>query len=50
MAFLFLSYLVTFVCVIRGQRAAAFAGLAISTVLSIGMFLHHTTSSLDLNF
>ena len=50
MAFLFLSYFVTFVFVARGQRGAAFAGLALSTALSIGMFLHHATSSLKLNF
>ncbi len=50
MAFLFLSYLATFACVIRGRRSAALAGLALSTALSIAMFLHHTTSGLDLNF
>lgn len=50
MAFLFLSYLATFALVLRGRRAAAIASLAISTALSIAMFLHHTTSSLELNF
>lgn len=49
-AFIFLSYFVTFVCVIRGLRIAGFACLALSTALSIGIFFHHTTSSLDLNF
>ena len=50
MAFLFLSYFAAFVCVLRGRRSAGIAWVAISTMLSIGMFLHHTTSSLDLNF
>jgi hypothetical protein len=50
MAFLFLSYFVSFVFVIRGQRGPAVAGLALSTVLSLAMFLYHATSSLNLNF
>jgi hypothetical protein len=50
MAFLFLSYLATFACVIRGRRSAALAGLALSTALSVAMFFHHTTSGLELNF
>jgi len=50
MAFLFLSYLATFLLVLRGRRAAAIAGVALSTLLSVAMFLHHTTSSLELNF
>lgn len=50
MAFLFLSYFATFLLVLRGRRAAAIASVALSTLLSVAMFLHHTTSSLELNF
>ena len=50
MGFLLLSYFATFVCILQGRRIAALSGLAISTLLSIAMFLYHTTSSLDLNF
>ena len=50
MSFLFLSYFLAFVLVLRGRKMAAFAWFALSTAMSIGMFLYHTTSSLNLNF
>jgi hypothetical protein len=50
MAFLFLSYFVTFVLVFQGKKKLAYGGFALSTLLSVMMFFYHTTSSLKLNF
>ncbi len=50
MAFLFLSYLVTFLFVWKHKKKWAYAFFALSTTLSILMFLYHATSTLNLNF
>lgn len=50
MGFIFLGYFVTFVLVATGRKGPAYAGFAVSTALSIGMYFYHATSSLGLNF
>ena len=50
MSLIFLSYFVTLVLLAKGMRRAALGALVASTLFSILMFAHHTTSSLDLNF
>ena len=50
MAFIFLSYFITFVFVWKENKKWAYIFFILSTVLSIMMFFYHTTSSLNLNF
>ena len=48
MSLIFLGYFLTLILVAQRMRKAAYVALVTSTVLSIAMFAHHTTSSLDL--
>jgi len=50
MGFIFLCYLVNFVLIFKGKKKLAYLCFVLSTTLSLLMFWHHTTSSLDLNF
>ena len=50
MGFLFLSYLATFLLVLKNKRKLAYMCFGLSTVLSLLMFWYHTPSSLELNF
>lgn len=50
MSLIFLCYFLTFGLVFKGRKKPAFIAFAVSTGLSILMFAHHTTSTLNLNF
>jgi hypothetical protein len=50
MGLIFLSYLATFLFVLKNDRRMAFVFFGLSTALSLAMFWYHTSSSLELNF
>ena len=50
MSLIFLCYFLTLMLVAQRMKKAAYVAFVTSTLLSIVMFAHHTTSSLDLNF
>jgi len=50
MAFIFLSYLISFFLIWKQKKNWALLMFTLSTLLSIAMFFYHTTSTLNLNF
>ena len=50
MSLIFLAYLATFVLVLKNKRRLAYVVFGVSTALSLLMFWHHSSSSLELNF
>ncbi len=50
MSIIFLLYFLSFFAVYIKKETLSYTLFTISTLLSIGMFLYHTNSSLNLNF
>ncbi|APD06096.1 hypothetical protein UJ101_00557 [Flavobacteriaceae bacterium UJ101] len=50
MSILFTFYFLTFFTIYKKKKTLSYLFFTISTLISIGMFFYHTTSSLNLNF
>ncbi len=50
MAIIFLTYLAAFFFILKRNKTMAYISFALSTILSVAMFLYHTNSTLNLNF